>query len=87
MIAPDFRACAPNEITPAVKKFVEENHGTDLWEALQPSIVEVDNIKKELSNAPAFKTDVEQLKKFQEIYTKNYQNAMVMNKYFVFGSG
>jgi hypothetical protein len=86
MIAPDLRPCAPNEITPQIQKFVQENHGHDLWTSLMPSIVEMDNLKKELSIAPQFKIDVEQLKKFQDLFIKNYQNVMILNKYFVFGN-
>lgn len=87
MIAPDLRPCKATELVPQIKKFVEENHSNELWESLQSSIQEMDSIKKELQQAPAYRVDVEQLKKYKDLYTKNYQNAMVLNKYFVFGSG
>ena len=85
MIAPDFRTFGPNEMGPLVQKFVTENHGTDLWTSLSASIQEVDSIKKELCSAQSYKVDTEQLKKFQDLFLKNYQNSMILNKYFSFG--
>jgi hypothetical protein len=68
-----------------MQKFVESNHGTELWLSLQPSIVEVEKIRCELINANLYKCDVEQLKKFKDLFAKNYNNAMLLNKYFTFG--
>lgn len=48
---------------------------------------EIDAVKAELQHAPQFKSDVEQLKKFQECFAKNYQHACLLNKYFSFGPG
>ena len=64
MIAPEFRICAPTEIRQFTKKFIEQNHGTDLWESLSPSFSDLDQLKKELSGANQYMNDVEQLKKF-----------------------
>lgn len=86
MISPEFRGCSPINILQATKKFVEQNHGTELWEALQPSIIEVENVKKEMAQAYLYKCDVEQLKKYQDLFAKNYANAMLLNKYFSFGN-
>jgi len=58
-----------------------------LWEALQPSIKEVEDIRKEAVNCNAYKCDVEQLKKFKDIFAKNYCNSILLNKYFTFGPG
>ena len=87
MIAPEFRGCNAVAMKDITRKFVEQVHGTELWEALQPSIIEVENIKKELGNASLYKCDVEQLKKFMDLFAKNYANAMLLNKYFTFGNG
>lgn len=70
-----------------MKKFIEEAHGTDLWNSLQPQIIEIETMKQELKGAAAFKSDVEQLHKFKGMFIKNYNNMMLMNKYFTFGPG
>jgi len=33
-----------------------------------------------------YKCDIEQLKKFQDLFAKNYCNAMLLNKYFSFAA-
>jgi programmed cell death 6-interacting protein len=58
-----------------------------LCASLAPSISEIDSIKKEIQNASAYKVDVEQIRKFKDLFLTNYQNAMILNKYFVFGTG
>jgi hypothetical protein len=40
-----------------------------------------------LANAAVYKCDVEQLRKFKDLFAKNYNNAMLLNKYFTFGNG
>ena len=47
----------------------------------------MDNQRVELSQILGFKNDVEQLKKYQELFSKSYNNSMLMNKYFSFGTG
>ena len=69
------------------KLFVEKHHGQELWQALQPSINELEQVRKELAHANAYKCDVEQLKKFKDLFAKNYCNSMLLNKYFSFGPG
>jgi len=78
MIAPDFRGVNPLFLSGPCKKFVEANHGTDLWTALEPSIMELEDMRKELQNANAYRCDVEQLKKFKDLFAKGYQNSMLM---------
>lgn len=87
MISPDFRQLQAIDLSGPCKKFVEANHGTELWTALQPSIAELEAVRKELYHANAYKCDVEQLKKFKELFSKSYCNSMLMNKYFSFGPG
>lgn len=59
MIAPDFRQALPIDIKTPTKKFVESNHGTELWLALEPAINEIQQTRDELKNAPMYKCDVE----------------------------
>ena len=87
MIAPEFRNIKPGELKVSLKTFIEKNHGTDLAVSLQPQIDEMQKIKSELVFANQYGNDVEQLKKFQHLFAKNYQNSMLLNKYFTFGSG
>lgn len=87
MISPDFRTVIAADLSTCCKKFVETNHGTELWTALQPSIAEIEADRKELQSANAYKCDVEQLKKFKNLFAKTYCNSMLMNKYFSFGPG
>lgn len=87
MIAPDFKGCIATEMKVVVKAFVEKNHGHDLWTTLEPHINEADTLRKQLNSAQQFGCDPEQLKKFLDIYARNYQNAMCLNKYFTFGPG
>ena len=87
MIAPEFRACGVWSLRATAQSYIEQNHGTDLWATLQPILGEIDAVKAELQHAPQFKSDVEQLKKFQECFAKNYQHACLLNKYFSFGPG
>ena len=87
MISPEFRACTPIDLKGPARKFIDQNHGSELWEALQPSIIEVESIKKELCNAHLYKCDTEQIKKFMDLFAKNYANSMLLNKYFTFGNG
>lgn len=87
MIAPDFRLCSPVDLRTGCKKYVEENHGTELWQNLEPQIAEVMAIKDQLGQARAYKSDVEQLHKFKDLFCKNYNNSMLLNKYFTFGTG
>lgn len=87
MISPDFRTIIAVDLSVACKKFVETNHGTELWTALQPSIAEIEAERKELQMANSYKCDVEQLKKFKNMFAKSYCNSMLMNKYFSFGPG
>ena len=76
MIAPEFRQCKPTNLMNDSKKFLEQNHGTDLYVSVAPSLQEVDEIKTQLVNAPKFRCDPEQLEKFADLFAKNYQNAM-----------
>ena len=87
MIAPEFRICKPTNLAKDSKTFLEQNHGTDLYISVAPSLQEVDEIKAQLANAHKFRCDPEQLEKYVELFAKNYQNAMLLNKYFSFGSG
>jgi len=87
MISPDFRTAVPIDLKAPAQKFIEANHGTELWQALQPSIIELDSLRKELQHANTYKCDVEQLEKFKGLFAKNYCNAMLLNKYFTFGPG
>jgi hypothetical protein len=87
MISPDFRHIVPSDIIAPTKKFIEEFHGHELWGALQPSISELDGVRKELVHANSYRCDVEQLKKFKDLFAKNYCNSMLLNKYFSFGAG
>lgn len=87
MIAPEFRGCVPIDLVGPSKKFIETQHGHELWAALEPSIADLQNIRKELAHAQAYNSDVEQLRKFMDLYAKNYQNTMLLNKYFTFGNG
>lgn len=87
MISPDFRNSQPVDFKGPAQAFIEKNHGTELWLALQPSILELENIRKELANASVYKCDTEQLHKFKELFGKNYCNSMLLNKYFSFGPG
>jgi len=64
MIAPDFRETQAINLKDPAKKFIEANHGTELWLALEPAIIEIQQIRDELRNAASYKCDVEQLKKF-----------------------
>jgi len=63
MIAPDFRDAHPINLKEPAKKFIEANHGTELWLALEPAIIEIQQTRDELKNAAIYKCDVEQLKK------------------------
>ena len=85
MIAPDFRTLLPVDLSTPCRKFVETSHGTELWTALQPSISEIEAMRKELQNVNAYKCDVEQLQKFKDLFSKSHNNSMLMNKYFSFG--
>ena len=38
-------------------------------------------------HAPAYKCDVEQLHKYLGLFAKQYNNSMLLNKYFSFGNG
>lgn len=87
MIAPEFRVIVPVDLSTPSKNFIETQHGHELWAALQPSIQEVESIRKELANAQAYNSDVEQLKKFTELFARSYQNTMLLNRYFSFGNG
>ena len=87
MIAPEFRNYKPGNLISQLKPFIEKNHGTDLAISLQPQIDEVQSIKDELVHANQYCNDVEQLKKFQHLFAKNYQNSMLLNRYFTFGTG
>ena len=64
MIAPDFRETFAINLKEPAKKFIEANHGTELWLALEPAIIEIQQTRDELKNAGSYKCDVEQLKKF-----------------------
>jgi len=86
MIAPQFRACNSPDLPQALKKYIEENHGTDLWNACSDGINNAKKIKDELVNAHAFASDTEQMVKLQELFAKDYQYSMLFNKYFSFGS-
>lgn len=87
MISPDFRNSQPIDLKGTCKKFIESQHGTELWTALQPGLVEMEDIRKEVSQVSIYKCDVEQLKKFKDLFAKNYNNSMLLNKYFTFGPG
>jgi hypothetical protein len=86
MIAPDFRDAFQINLKDPAKKFIEANHGTELWLALEPAIIEIQQTREELKNAGSYKCDIEQLKKFQDLFAKNYCNAMLLNKYFSFSN-
>jgi hypothetical protein len=51
MIAPDFRQCTPIFLKDPAKKFIETNHGTELFTSLSPALDEVEGIKRELCGA------------------------------------
>lgn len=87
MISPEFRKCPPWSLKAKAQTHIEQNHGTDMWNTLQPILSDIDANKAELTHVTSFKADVEQLKKFQDCYAKNYQNAMMLNKYLSFGNG
>ena len=87
MIAPDFRGLVPFAMVAPTKKFVETTHGTELWQALQPGIEELEGIRTELRHANSYGSDVEQLTKFKDLFARNYCNTMLLNKYFSFGPG
>ena len=87
MISPDFKNTVPIDYKGPAQKFIEANHGTELWLSLQPSIIELEDIQKELTHAMIYKCDVEQLHKFKDLFAKNYCNSMLLNKYFSFGNG
>ena len=87
MIAPEFRNYKPGNLKALLKNFIEKNHGSDLAISLQPQINEIQSIREELVFANQYGSDVEQLKKFQNLFGKNYQNAMLLNRYFTFGNG
>ena len=87
MISPEFRNVRPVDFTKPMQQFITANHGTELWLSLAPSITEVENVRKELANANVYKCDVEQLRKFKDLFARNYNNAMLLNKYFTFGTG
>jgi hypothetical protein len=44
MISPDFRNTVPLDYRGPAQKFIEANHGTELWISLQPSIIELEEI-------------------------------------------
>ena len=85
MIAPKFRACSSPDMTDAFQTFIEQKHGTDLWNATKDHIEGAKNIKDELVHANQFAQDPEQMEKFQNLFTKDYQNSMVFHRYFSFG--
>ena len=64
MIAPQFRACYSPDLPPVLKKYIETNHGTDLWNACSDGINNAKKIKDELVNAHAFASHTEQMSKF-----------------------
>jgi hypothetical protein len=72
MIAPDFRQCAPINLREPAKRFIETNHGSELFASLSPALEEVEAIKRDLCGASQYKCDPEQLKKFTELFAKNY---------------
>jgi hypothetical protein len=51
MIAPEFRQCAAINLKDPAKKFIETNHGSELFTSLSPALEEVEAIKKELCGA------------------------------------
>ena len=87
MIAPEFRRLVPVDLSKPCKKFIEENHGSELWTALQPSIEEFEVSRKEMANAGAYSSDVESLKKFKDMFANSYCTSMLMHRYFTFGPG
>lgn len=85
MIAPKFRACTSPDMTGPFHAFIEQKLGTDIWNACKDHIEGAKNIKDELTYANQFAQDPEQMEKFQNLFTKDYQNSMVYHKYFSFG--
>lgn len=59
MISPEFRETVKIDMQKNMQKFIEQNHGTELWLSLQPSIAEVEKNRFELCNANLYKCDVE----------------------------
>jgi hypothetical protein len=51
MIAPEFRQCSAINLKDPTKKFIETNHGSELFASLAPALDEVEGIKKELCAA------------------------------------
>lgn len=51
MIAPEFRQCAPINLREPAKRFIEANHGSELFTSLSPALEEVEAIKRELCGA------------------------------------
>jgi hypothetical protein len=68
MIAPQFRACNSPDLPTAMKKYIENHHGTDLWTACSDGITNSKKIKDELVNAHAFAQDTEQMEKLQGLF-------------------
>lgn len=64
MIAPEFRKCPAWSLKAKAQTHIEQNHGTDLWNTLQPILSDIDANKGQLVHVQNFKADVEQLKKF-----------------------
>ena len=85
MIAPQFRQSGSADFPGAMQKYIEQNHGTDLWISCKDGIENAKKIKDELVSANAYASDPEQMVKLQEMFTKDYQNSMLFNKYFSFG--
>ena len=59
MIAPEFRSCNSPDLNITMKKFIEANHGSDLWTACSDGINNAKKIKDEVRHATNFKTDPE----------------------------
>ena len=87
MIAPEFRACAPMQLVNKSKKFLEDNHGSDLQVSVAPSLQEVDKLKADLCEAQQYRNDPEQLKKYTDKNAQYYTFTMCLNKCFPFGDG
>ena len=68
MIAPQFRACNSPDLPAAMQKYIETNHGTDLWNSCKDGLYESKKVKDELVNANSFASDTEQMIKLQGMF-------------------
>ena len=85
MIAPELKGLLPHEMKGPIQAYIRQNHGNDLWVRLKPFIMELEKIRKELGNVHSLESDIEKLKRYQDLYARNYCYSMGLNKYLAFG--